>query len=531
MNEDKLNYEKLKFKSGLEIHQQIDTEKLFCKCQSILRNDEPDLIFQRKLHAVAGESGEIDVAAQYQASLKKEFIYQFYKDNNCLVEIDEEPPKELNQEALKIALQISLLLNCKIFPISQIMRKTVIDGSNTSGFQRTVLIAYGGFVETSFGRVGIDTICLEEDSARKISEEQKIGNFLTNSPNGNEKQEVFQQIRLQKKAELKRGRVKEDSARKISEDKNQVVYRLDRLGIPLIEIATAPDIKSPEQAKETALHIGEILRSCKVKRGIGTIRQDVNVSIRNEKRVELKGVQDMKLFVKIIENEILRQKKLSDEGKPTSSEVRNALPSGLTEFIRPMPGADRMYPETDLPLLKISRELINEIKKELPKLKSEIEEELSSRGLSQEMIKLLLSGKKIEEFKILVEAYKNPNFIAKMILLFPKEIAGKTGKSFGNVEKILEDFYGDILIELNKKRISESDVKEVMIKLVKGESFENAVKIEKTETEKIEEKIMKLIREKPGLNANAYMGLIMSEMKGKINGKTAMEIIKKFVKV
>ena len=304
IEEDKLNYEKLKFKSGLEIHQQIDTEKLFCKCPSILRNDEPDLIFQRKLHAVAGESGEVDIAAQYQASLKKEFVYQFYKDNNCLIELDEEPPREINQEALKVALQISLLLNCKIFPISQIMRKTVIDGSNTSGFQRTVLIAYGGFIETSFGMVGIDTICLEEDSARKISEE-----------------------------------------------KNQIIYRLDRLGIPLIEIATAPDIKFPEQAKETALHIGEILRSCKVKRGIGTIRQDVNVSIRNEKRVELKGVQDMKLFVKIIENEILRQKKLSDEGKPTSSEVRNALPSGLTEFIRPMPGADRMYPETDLPLL------------------------------------------------------------------------------------------------------------------------------------------------------------------------------------
>src|SRR3989344_2049236 len=484
MNEDKLNYEKLKFKSGLEIHQQLDTKKLFCKCPSFLRNDEPDLIATRKLHAVAGEKGEVDIAAQYQASLKKEFIYQFYKDNNCLIELDEEPPKEINQEALKIALQIALLLNCKIFSIAQIMRKTVIDGSNTSGFQRTILIARDGTIETSFGKVGIDTICLEEDSARKISE-----------------------------------------------DKNQVIYRLDRLGIPLIEIATAPDIKSPEQAKEVALYIGEILRSCKVKRGIGTIRQDVNISVLNGNRIEMKGMQDMKTFVKTIENEVLRQKKLFDSGKPAPTEVRNALPDYSSEFIRPMPGADRMYPETDLPLLKISRELINEIKKELPKLKSEIEEELSSRGLSQEMIKLLLSGKKIEEFKILVEAYKNPNFIAKMILLFPKEIAGKTGKSFGNVEKILEDFYGDILIELNKKRISESDVKEVMIKLVKGESFENAVKIEKTETEKIEEKIMKLIREKPGLNANAYMGLIMSEMKGKINGKTAMEIIKKFVKV
>jgi len=437
MAEDTLNYEKLKFKSGLEIHQQIDTKKLFCDCPSVLRNDEPDLIATRKLHAVAGEKGEVDVAAQYQAALKKEFIYEFYKDNNCLVELDEEPPHIINQEALKIALQVAFLLNCKIIPLTQIMRKTVIDGSNTSGFQRTVLIARDGFIETSYGKVGIDTICLEEDSARKISEDNK-----------------------------------------------KIIYRLDRLGIPLIEIATAPDIKNPMQAKETALLIGEILRSCKVKRGIGTIRQDVNLSIRGENRVELKGVQDMKIFVKIIESEVLRQKKLSDAGKPTSSEVRNALPTGLTEFIRPMPGADRMYPETDLFLLKISREFINEIKKELPKLKSEIEGELNKTGLSQEMIKLLLNQNKVDEFKNL----------------------------------------------LNKKKISESDVKEILTKFAKGENFENAIKIEKTDSGEIEEKIMKLIREKPGLSENAYMGLVMTEMKGKIDGKTAKDIIKKFVK-
>jgi len=484
MNEDKLNYEKLKFKSGLEIHQQLDTKKLFCKCPSFLRNDEPDLIATRKLHAVAGEKGEVDIAAQYQASLKKEFIYQFYKDNNCLIELDEEPPKEINQEALKIALQIALLLNCKIFSIAQIMRKTVIDGSNTSGFQRTILIARDGTIETSFGKVGIDTICLEEDSARKISE-----------------------------------------------DKNQVIYRLDRLGIPLIEIATAPDIKSPEQAKEVALYIGEILRSCKVKRGIGTIRQDVNISVLNGNRIEMKGMQDMKTFVKTIENEVLRQKKLFDSGKPAPTEVRNALPDCSSEFIRPMPGADRMYPETDLPLLKISRELINEIKKELPKLKFEIEGELNKTGLNHEMIKLLLKQNKVEEFKNLLKIYEAPNFIAKMILLFPKEISAKIGKPLDKIEETLEEIYGDVLIALNKNKISESDVKEILTKLAQGEKFENAIKIEKKEAGEIEEKIMKLIKEKPGLNANAYMGLIMKEFKGKIDGKSAMEIIRKFVKI
>jgi Glu-tRNA(Gln) amidotransferase subunit E-like FAD-binding protein len=472
-----LDYEKLKFKSGLEIHQQLDSNKLFCNCPSVLRSDEPDFEIHRRLHAVAGEKGEVDIAAQYQAGLKKEFIYQGY-NTNCLIELDEEPPHEINKEALKIALQVAILLNCKIIPLTQIMRKTVIDGSNTSGFQRTVLIARDGYIETSFGRVGIDTLCLEEDSARKVRVE-----------------------------------------------KGRVIYRLDRLGIPLVEIATAPDIKNAEQAKEVALYLGDVLRSCKVKRGLGTIRQDVNVSIKNENRVEIKGVQNMKTFTKVIENEVQRQLKLSESGKPTKSEVRNALDNAETEFLRPMPGADRMYPETDLPLLKISHNLINEIKKDLPKLRKDIQGELKEKGLNEEMIKLILKENKIQEFGSLLEIYNKPNFVAKMILLFPKEISSKIGK---NID--ISDFYGDVLIALSKKKISEGDVKDILMKIAKGESFKDAIKIEKIDIGDIEEKIMKLIKSKPGLNANAYMGLIMKEFKGKVNGMEIMEVIKKFIK-
>jgi len=169
-------------------------------------------------------------------------------------------------------------------------------------------------------------------------------------------------------------------------EKGKVIWRLDRLGIPLVEIATAPDIKTPEQAKEVALHIGNILRSCKVKRGIGTIRQDVNMSIKGGERVEIKGMQDMKIFLKVLEKEIERQIKL---GKKSKSEVRNALPDGKTEFLRPMPGSARMYPETDLPILKIHRDFINEAKRDLPKLRSVEEDELKKKGLNTDMIKLL----------------------------------------------------------------------------------------------------------------------------------------------
>lgn len=479
---EEIDYKKLKFKSGLEIHQQLDTGKLFCNCPSILRTDEPDFEVERKLHAVAGESGEVDAAAEYQAALKKTFVYQGHNENSCLVELDEEPPYMINEEALRIVLQVALLLNCKIIPVAQIMRKTVINGSNTSGFQRTVLIARDGWVGTSKGRVGIDTICLEEDSARKT---------------------------------------------KTQGDK--IYWNLDRLGIPLIEIATAPDISDAEMAKEAALKMGDVLRSCKVRRGIGTIRQDVNISILNQNRVEMKGVQDMKMFLKTIENEVLRQKELFDKKKPTESEVRNALPNGKSEFLRPMPGADRMYPETDLPLLKISREFINQVKKSLPKLNSEIEEELKKKSLNPDMIKLLFKLNKVEEFKDLLDIYDKAQLVAKLILMFPREIASKLGKSFEEIDQILTDSYGDVLLALKKGKIDESDLKDVLINLVEGVEFKEAIKIEKVDSGEVEEKILNLIKSKPGLNANAYMGLVMKEFKGAVSGKEAMGIINKLI--
>ena len=511
-----IDYLKLGFKSGLEIHQQLDSKKLFCDCPSHLRSDEPDYIVARKLHAVAGESGEVDVAAKYQASLDKEFIYQVHKDNVCLIDLDEEPPHEINKNALKIVLHIALLLNCTIQTLTQIMRKTVIDGSNTSGFQRTVMIARDGYVETSQGKVGIAGIFLEEDSARIIGKE-----------------------------------------------KGKDIYRLDRLGIPLVEIATKTDIKNAEHAKETALFIGNILRSCKVKRGIGTIRQDINISIKGHPRVEIKGFQDPKIMIKTVENEIKRQledierDKLRLSKTPTATpqptrdfaresvtkyslpqnrsptlraEVRNALPDGNTEFSRPMPGNARMYPETDLLLLKIHKDLIDEAKKTLPKLRAEIEEELKREGLHEEMIRLLVKQNKVEEFKELLKVINKPQLIVKILLIFPKEIAVKNNLSSDKIYERLEDNFNDILNAVKKKKIFEGEIKNVMEEIAMGRGFGDVIKTEKEDLGIIEEKVAKIIKEKPGLNANAYMGLLMKEFKGKVDGKNLMELIRKFLR-
>jgi Glu-tRNA(Gln) amidotransferase subunit E-like FAD-binding protein len=478
---EKINYEQLGFKAGLEIHQQLDTKKLFCNCPSILRQDEPDFTVNRKLHIVAGESGEVDVAARHEAGKEKEFVYEGY-NTTCLIELDEEPPHEINKDALKIVLQVALLLNAKILPISQIMRKTVINGSNTSGFQRSVLIARDGWIITKNGRVEINSICLEEDAAREIERQGK-----------------------------------------------KVIFRLDRLGIPLIEIATAPDMKSAEHVKEVALYLGQILRSCKVKRGIGTIRQDLNMSIRKTDwtRVEIKGFQEPGMMVKTLENEIQRQLFLLKAGKYIQAEVRNALPDGKTEFLRPLPGAARMYPETDLPLLKISRDLINEIKKNLPQLREDLEKDLQKIGLSEEMIKLLFKQNKIEEFKELLNIFNEPLLIAKVLLVFPKEIASHEKKSDKEIEEILnKDVITDVIELVASKKIAREQVKKVFERIVKGESLKEAT-ISKKE-ENFEEKILKIIKSKPGLSENAYMGLAMKEFKG-VNGKEVIEIIRKLV--
>ncbi len=470
----KEDYKKLGLKIGVEIHQQLDTHKLFCDCPSMLRKDKPDIIIKRKLYASAGETGKIDKAALYEEKREKTFVYEAYKDTTCLIELDEEPPKKISKEALHIAMQIALLLNAKPLPVIQVMRKTVIDGSNTSGFQRTALIAEDGWIKADKEKIHIPGIYLEEDAARIIRKTDK-----------------------------------------------EVVFRLDRLGIPLVEISTAPDITSPEQAKEVALKIGEILRASKVKRGIGTIRQDINLSIKKGARTEIKGLQNPKIMEITIKKEIQRQQEEIKSKRKVEESVRNALPDGTTEFLRPLPGAARMYPETDLPLIKVSAEEIREIKKNLPKIRTEILAEIIEKIGNEEIAHLVIELKKIEELKKLTKKYNNPLLVAKLLALYPAEIA----KHEGIEKKKIEDNIEKVIDLLKKKKISEGEVKAILSQLARGQK----IREKPVNDKKIEEEIGKLIKQKKGLSINAYMGLMMKKFPG-ANGREIMEMLKKKVK-
>ncbi|MCI4409450.1 MAG: Glu-tRNA(Gln) amidotransferase subunit GatE [Thermofilum sp.] len=258
----------VKIKCGLEIHQMLDTaEKLFCSCPTRLTQDPPHFVFTRRLRLAKSEIGEIDPAALFEYEKGLAYRYECHRDNVCLVEMDEEPPHNMNSEALELALKFSLMIGASIVDEVHVMRKIVIDGSNVSGFQRTSLISLGGSIDVNGKKIRIQTVCLEEDAARKTEEKHE----------------------------------------------GYVSYRLDRLGIPLIEVSTAPDIESPEEAREVALRIGLLLRALgKVKRGLGTIRQDLNVSVEGGARIEIKGVQYLDLIPKIVELEIQRQLSLLD---------------------------------------------------------------------------------------------------------------------------------------------------------------------------------------------------------------------------
>ncbi len=603
-----MDYKKLGLKCGLEIHQQLDTAKLFCSCPSNLRDDKPDILVKRKLRAVAGETGDIDVAALMEMMKNKYFVYEGYSDSTCLVEFDEEPPHPMNKEALNVALQISLMLKAKAVDEIQVMRKTVVDGSNTAGFQRTALVARNGILETAEGKITIPTICIEEDAARKISE-----------------------------------------------DPSSINWRLDRLGIPLVEIATGPEIHSPQQCKEAAEKLGMFLRSTgKAKRGIGTIRQDINISIAGHPRVEVKGEQDLKLIPKIVELEAQRQKnileitkelrerklsrikleiidlskilgksesklikstlekkgkilaqklagfsgilgketlpdkrfgtELSERAKVAGGvgglfhsdealkkygfrdseldeikkalnlkyndafviiadnesrarkaleavveranlaleggvkEVRKPNADATTSFMRPMPGAARMYPETDIPSITPDTGKIK-----LPELISEKAERIEEYGIGKDLADMLSKSGKTEFFEACIGKFKNlkPAFIAELLLTTEKNLR----RNFNLDVRISEDVFENIFEALDKRKIAKEALQDIFVDYAKKNKLD-LKNYEAMSDKELEAELKRIIAESKGADMRLIISRAMSRLRGKADAKKIMEKIK-----
>lgn len=273
------DYQAIGMKSGLEIHQQLDTKKkLFCRCPILPYSDKVDAQILRHMRPTLSELGEYDGTALMEFKTKKNIIYQINKETVCTYEMDDTPPFELNEQALDIALEITMLLGCKLVSELHIARKQYLDGSIPTGFQRTTILGVDGSIPYGDRRIGIIQLGLEEDACREVTD--------------------------------------------ISHDR---VYRTDRLGIPLIETVTYPEMRTPQEVADVAQVIRHLTRSTgKVRTGIGRTRQDVNVSVTGGRRIEIKGVPRIPLIPLLVHNEAFRQLALL--------EIRDRLnKNGVTE--------------------------------------------------------------------------------------------------------------------------------------------------------------------------------------------------------
>jgi len=477
-----IDYKKIYLKCGLEIHRQLDTKhKLFCNCSTKMIEKEPLMTIKRRQHPVQSELGEVDVAVQYEFLRNRFFHYQVFQREDCLVECDEEPVHPLNQEALGIVLQIALMLNCTIPDEVQIMRKTVIDGSNTSAFQRTAVVGLDGYIEYKGKRIEITSVSLEEDAASIIDEK-----------NGN------------------------------------VTYRLNRLGVPLVEIATGLLIDySPEEVQEIAYLIGMVCRSTgKVKRGIGSVRQDVNVSIKNGVRVEIKGIQELGLLSKVIELEMQRQLSLPE----VKEETRTVNPDGTTRFTRPLPGSARMYVETDIPPILVEEKTLQRIKKNLPEpFTKKLVRFKEQFKLSDELSKQLLGSDYLDLFENIIKKFKiQPSIIANVFVSTLKDLRKRENAP---VENLNDEDFEQLFELLDKGKIVKESISDILLYKAKNPDalINDCIKkigletISEKELREIVKDVIKMNRDKP---VEKIIGIVMSKVRGRVKSEDVVKTVK-----
>lgn len=256
------DYKLIGFKSGLEIHQQLFTEKkLFCRCPAGKYNQKFDAEILRHMRPTLSELGEYDGTALMEFKTKKDIIYHINRETVCTYEMDDTPPFEINEQALDIALEIALLYKSATTDEIHIARKQYLDGSIPTGFQRTAIISIGGSIPYKNRKINIIQLSIEEDSCREVSDHG-----------------------------------------------HRRVYIADRLGMPLVETVTAPDMKTPVEVAEVGKILSNIVKSTgKVRTGAGAAREDVNVSVTGGTRIEIKGVPSLYRIPLLTYNEAMRQ--------------------------------------------------------------------------------------------------------------------------------------------------------------------------------------------------------------------------------
>jgi glutamyl-tRNA(Gln) amidotransferase subunit E len=629
-NTANVDYAKIGLKVGLEIHQQLNVgSKLFCSCHPELFKDDPETTFLRRLRPTQSELGQVDPVAFFEFQKGVKIIYEANNKSACLVEMDEEPPHSLNIDALKVVLTASLMMNMQPVDEVHVMRKTVIDGSNTTGFQRTCIVALDGWIKVGEKIIPLQAASLEEDAARKIC----------------------------------------------TEDEGKTIrYRVDRLGIPLIEVTTAPVIYSPLEAQQVALAIGRILRDTgKVMRGLGVIRQDLNVSIPNGALVEIKGVQELELISTVIEYEVQRQlgllsvkeelhkrgitkeslkpefvdvtdifkeskskvirkavdknhkvfavklagfagllskelipnfrvgSELSDHAKfwgrvggifhtdempnygitpeevttvrktvnatendcvifvadtaentkdalkavieraqetliGVPAETRTAKDDGTTRYMRPRPGAARMYPETDIPAQAIIEELVKNVQANLPEpAEKKLARLMKQYTLNEKLSKQIIDSEYTALFE---EIIKETNVAASAVAAFLTETVKSLKRDGIAVENVNETQIKAIFTTVSSGILAKEAITEVFSWLTKNEdkTVQDATTalglkmLTETDMEPIIDRIITANRRIIEKNGKDMFGILMGIIMKEVRGKATPELVSKILK-
>jgi glutamyl-tRNA(Gln) amidotransferase subunit E len=571
-----VDYEKLGLKSGVEIHQQILTDKkLFCNCPAGKYTTEHDSEVLRHMRPTLSEFGTYDGTALMEFKTKKNITYLLNNESVCTYEMDDTPPFLVNKDALDIAIEISLMLNCTVVDEMHIIRKQYLDGSIPTGFQRTAIVGLEGEIPFHRYPLKIRQLGFEEDSCREVSNEG-----------------------------------------------HNIVFKTDRLGMPLVEVVTEAQMKTPKEVAEVIKHIGLVLKSTgKIRRGSGAVRQDINVSIKGGTRVELKGVPSYRYAEKVVHTEACRQKNLLEikdllkkkkitkenlkysiedltktltgtkfnrwkdaleaggsikaimlpdlneilnyvtqptktlldeikervkviacidkwpiivntnnfpgyyegydkdmrkicahfdvsqhsnipillcagsaddtdtamneildriyeamEGVP--SETRRSFPSGISVFERILPGPDRMYPDTDLPLTKIPRDKVLGMKEALHMRPWESEKRYSELGIPSQYHEMLIAYKKSDIIEDMLAAKLDGKQVAIFILEKLKSASRKDcDTGLIATKKLIE-----LLSEYSKGSFFKEHFRPLLVSLAKGTSVHKA--IEKLKLEK-----------------------------------------------
>ncbi len=618
------DYQTVGFKSGLEIHQQLYTDKkLFCRCPAGIYSENYDAEILRHMRPTLSELGEYDGTALMEFKTKKEIIYRINRNTVCTYEMDDTPPFLINEDALDIALGIGMLYNCKLVDELHIARKQYLDGSIPTGFQRTAIYAVDGWIPYKDRKVKIVQMSIEEDSCREVADYS-----------------------------------------------HNRIYLTDRLGMPLIETVTGPDMITPYEVAEVGWICAKLVRSThKVRRGIGAARQDVNVSVDGGTRVEIKGVPKISMIPLLTHNEAMRQwnllrlrdelnkrgitcetfkardyeitslikkpyyiplknavesklkircvvlkgfkdllrwqtqtdtyfsKEISDRVRVIAclttipniihsdsktdtitssdwqkvkkfvdatdddtlvivwateddiqtavneiiirakeattgipSETRQALSDGTNGFERILPGADRMYPDTDLPPKKIAEDRINKIKSWLPEQFWERQKWYKQLAIPPDTIDELSISKYAELFRKAVNKWKvNPTTAAVILIQYPKRLK----KGIYNYSSIDEEMFASILKSYVDGKLTRDFilsvlktsaelgmfVEEIIPKSISEDELENEIVLAEQQMEKME-----FIKKE---NAHSIMmGILMDKLRGKISAKSVADKIR-----